>query len=480
MDQHQPINYNQIQRELFSIFDEFFKRATGSSYLDFATLANFDDQIRCNASNLASRGFDAFNWGYSALSDFYTKHSVDLFTASKQLGGMKLVIGGSSRFTPTTFDSIRKMLLYTDTILIPDPVLPWIERDRSEEAFQHVLLLKNIFTILQVKPLVDADLPYPAILVFPSWEKNLEQNDVSTKEGIQNLTIEFFSTYLDSAYSDLSEITTFVQKHESRFLELVERNKLFIAPGGSSNEPLTQNITMYKSEIQTWRSNEFIEKMNTISDGLLVFNGIFERLIPQYHILENADELYAQPMFCLSSHWHYYSLCANMYKRRLQDKSLLSPDTSSILQSLNTPNLQWLGNVPISALVELRKNNENECFRTHIAKYTKELNSASVSDIDRVSAEVGRGIASLLAEHQKQIHAIESKYSRLHTQTAIGGWITLAALLIPSLAPFLGIIAPLGGSGILGKYVLDKSNERCEKNKAAHSLMGILASAKNV
>ncbi|HSE16286.1 MAG TPA: hypothetical protein VLB46_04490 [Pyrinomonadaceae bacterium] len=28
------------------------------------------------------------------------------------------------------FDSVRKMLLYADTILIPDPILPWLESER--------------------------------------------------------------------------------------------------------------------------------------------------------------------------------------------------------------------------------------------------------------------------------------------------------------------------------------------------------------
>lgn len=476
MEQSQIINYKQLQRELFNIFDEFFERATGSKYSSFSNLTNFDEQIRRNAQKIAKRGVDAFNWGYSTLGNFYSKHATDLFIASKQLGGMKLVIGGSSRFTSSTFDSIRKMLLYTDTILIPDPILPWIEKDRSEEAFQNVLLLENIFRILQVKPLVDADLPYPAILVFPSWEKSLEHEDEATQEGIQDLITEFFSTYLNSTYSNLQEIASFAQKHEPIFLEHVERNKLFIAPGGGFSEPLAQNIVMYKNEIRTWRSKEFNNKIANIPDSLLVFNGILERLAPQYHLIENANELYAQPMFCLSSHWHYYSLCANMYERRLQNKSLLSPNTSSILQSLNAPNLQWLGNVPLTALVELRKNNENEYFRTHLDKYTKELNSASISDIDRIAAEVGRGIASLLAEHQKQIRAIETKYSLLHTQTAVGGWVTLAALLIPSLAPFVGSIAPLG---VAGKYIWDKTNEHHERSKAANSLMGILAAARN-
>lgn len=476
MDQSQIINYNLIQRELFTILDEFFERATGSKYFNFSTLTDFDNQIRSNAQKIATRGIGAFNWGHSTLGKFYTKHAADLYTASKQLGGMKLVIGGNSRFTASTLEGIRKMLLYTDTILIPDPILPWIENDRSEEAFRNVLLLKSIFILLQVKPLVDADLPYPAILVFPSWEKTLEENDKFTQHGIQKLATDFFSTHLNSTFGEPQEIVSFIEHCEPTFLKLVERNKLFIAPGGTGLEPIAKTIVMYKDDILTWRSKEFTSKIANISDGLLVFNGILERLAPHYHLLENANELLAQPLVCLESQWHYYSLCAKMYENKLQNQSLVSPDTSLVLQSLNTPNLQWLGNIPLTALVELRKNNENEYFRTHLAKYTKELNAASISDINRIAAEIGRGIASLLAEHQKEIRTIETKYSCLHKQTAISGWITLAAIMIPALAPLAGSIAPLV---VAGKYLLDKTNEIQERSKAANSLMGILSTAKN-
>jgi hypothetical protein len=55
--------------------------------------------------------------------------------------------------------------------------MPWLERDRREERFRHVLLLKAVHTLLQLKPLVDADLRYPPVVVFPSWEKSLEEHD---------------------------------------------------------------------------------------------------------------------------------------------------------------------------------------------------------------------------------------------------------------------------------------------------------------
>ena len=51
----------------------------------------------------------------------------------------------------------------------------------------------------------------------------------------------------------------------------------------------------------------------------------------------------------------------------------------------------------------------------------------------------------------------------------------VAAMLVPALAPSVGVAAPL----VLGGEYLDaKQSERKDQRKAAHSLMGVLAEAK--
>jgi hypothetical protein len=62
---------------------------------------------------------------------------------------MRLVLGGGSRFQRSQLDSVLTAVLYSDTVLVPDPVMPWLERDRREERFRHVLLLKAVHTLLQ-------------------------------------------------------------------------------------------------------------------------------------------------------------------------------------------------------------------------------------------------------------------------------------------------------------------------------------------
>ena len=480
MDQ---VDLPEIQRELFSILEEFFQRATGTTVLKFAEVDEFPAAVRKNAYQMAACAADQiaagrpqpYQWVTETLRNFYAKYHSRIYKDIKSLGGAKLVLGGSSRFTPSHLAATRKMLLYADTVLIPDPVLPWIETERSEEAFRLPQLLQQTFMLLHLKPLVDAHLPYPAIVVFPSWEKSLEEQDEETQAGLQAIATDFFSFYLDKPFGTFQEVASYARNHESDFLNTVDTNHLFIAAGGELGESLTDGLKRFKAEDATWMASSFQERRSKMSDSLYVLEGIVRRLTPQYHLLENASELVAQPMLAVEQPWHYYSLCAKMYSGKLEQNNLLEPSTVSTLRALQHSNLHWLGNVPIDALAELRKNNENETFRRQLEGYTKILHEADLDNINRVAAEVGHGLSALLVSHQKEIQAIESKYNLLYAQSAVGGWVTLAAMLSPALAPF---VASLSVSALAIKYGTDKLSEVSERKKAAKSLMGVLASTR--
>ncbi len=464
-----------LQREFFGILYDFFTNATGERPEDFADLDKFGEAIHQKGKQLAPGATKAFGKVVEDLKRFYVgEDRLTTFQQAREVGGMKLVLGGTSRFTSSHLASVGKMALYVDTILIPDPILPWLEVDRSEEKFRHVKLLEAVFFLLRLKPLVDATLPYPAVMVFQSWEKSLETKDEVTKKGLANIILAFFSRFLSKPFADPSEILQYVRSSGAEFLDAVERNHLFIAPGGELGDPLAKAIPQYKNEIKTWRSAEMNQTLSGYSDAELVWLGICERVAPQYHLLENAEELGAQPMLCLLPHWHYYSLCSKMFEGRLVAGKLLSQEAISSLRALNEPSMEWLGNIPISALAELRERNENEEFRRRISTFTSALHDASLEDIDRITREVSRGIAALIADHRNKVRRIEEKYRPKYRKTAIAGWVTVAATFVPALAPFLAPLAPIG---LAGMYLNDKLDERAEKKQTTKSLTGVLAAA---
>ncbi len=461
------------QSRLFAVLDEFFQRATGLKALKFATFDTFSQVVRSEAQTLAPRGEAAFKWVMRELDDLYSSECANAFAAAKKLGGLKVVLGGRSRFQESEFRAVTSTLLYADTVLIPDPVMPWIETNRSDERFARVLFLKSVFSALHLQPLVDNDFHYPPVFMFPSMEKLLETNDSQTKREIHQLVTDVFCHYMQSNFENIDDVHQFATKFPDQFMRAVQQKNLFVAPGVPVGTPLKDALKQYESYVKTWRSEAWLKKYEESPVELRVLNAIVERLLPQYHLLENTDELGSHPLLTIEQQAHYYKLVSQTNTARLAHLGLLSNKSQSLIDGVASKRLQWLSNVPMSALVELRKNNENVAFRNRLEGVIRKMHDSTVGNIDRVAAEIAQELKSAISDHDREVHEIQSKYSCAHGKTAVAAWAAFAVTLVPSIAPFVGgIAAPFA---LVAKYAWDKIDEVKTKKAKSRSIMGIIA-----
>jgi hypothetical protein len=458
------------QHNLFQRLDEFFVRATGKTASNFSTIEAFDDVIRSNAHKIGSRGEAAFQYLDEELQTFYAREGANAFRYAQQLGGMKLVLGGSSRFGSSHFNSVSASVLYSDTVLIPDPIMPWLERDRTEEKFRHVLLLKAVHALLCLKPLVDADLQYPAVFVFPSWEKSLEDRDEYTQQAISQLIADVFSHFLEEPLKSLDEVGDYATRNPDQFLAAVDAHRLLVAPGGPVDERLVDALDRYQRHVKTWRSQEWLSRYESFPPHLRVLNAVSERLSPQYHLIENAEEVASHPLLCLEQQAHYFKLVSATNSARLEKFGVLDPRTRSLVDAFGSDRLHWLGHVPIHSLARLRQDNENVRFRKRLRDALGRLHDSMLSNVDKVAAEICHELASMIADHEKQLRSVQSKYNRLHGQTAVLAVAAASVALMPALAPFLGTAVPLA---LAVKYGKDKLDELAEKRTLTQSLVGV-------
>jgi hypothetical protein len=260
------------QRQLLNLLEEFFVRWAGVPASEFATFDTFSREVRSQAHQLATRSKDAFNWADDNIPPFYVNRSAAARQNASELHGLKLMQGGGSRFKKSQFDSLRGSLLYGDTVIIPDPVLPWFEISRDEEQFQHVLLMEMVFGVLHLKPIVDAELPTPAVFVFPSLEKSLEENDSQTKNATLQLLTDLIAHFVDPNVSNIQEVTNLIQTSPQHFMAQVEANNLFVAPGCAIGESLGDALEHYEIELRRWRSREWLENYQKSPPEIRVFN----------------------------------------------------------------------------------------------------------------------------------------------------------------------------------------------------------------
>lgn len=465
---------SQATKTYFELLEDFFIKATGVKAEKFEFEEYRRKATTDSTHKLSERAFKAYNIYLPKILEFHEKNSSLLLGASKEIGGLKSVLGGTTGFTDATYNSIRKFALYADTIFIPDPILPFIETERPEERFAIIKLLLACRTLLLLKPLVDINLSYPAIVVFPSWEKRLEMRDVATRDGISRLILNFFSYYLNAAFDDESELVEYISgSGKNAFVGAVNNYQLFWPPEEKTPLSVHSGIKVYKKWLKTWRASQWTKEAFDLSPELLVLNGIFERLIPQFHVRDNAQAFGAQPLFSLSPNFHYFQLTSNASSGQLGKIGVLNQSSQIILQSLLNPKIAWLGNVPIKNLAELRKDGCNEEFRQQLSLFTNELYDATYKDLDQVSNNVMRGLQSLLDKHDQEARRIEAEYLEKHLTTLGVSILTVASSFFPLLDPLFGLasLAPLG------KAAGDIWNQLKDETRLSKSLIGVLSQA---
>lgn len=200
--------------------------------------------------------------------------------------------------------------------------------------------------------------------------------------------------------------------------------------------------------------------------------------MPNYHLLENSDELRSHPFLCIDAQAHYYQLIAKMKNVSAGKVTSFDPSTSAILQSLTSKRLDYLANIKDSQLVALRKTDENVEFRRELRDLVNSLPNTKLEDLGYVAAEVCSHIERAISKHEKQVSLFNDKYQAKHKYTALIAGGTLAVTMFPVLAPFLSGLLPLGAAVATGKYISDKLEEKAEAGQFSHSMMGVISKAK--
>jgi hypothetical protein len=482
-----PFELCETQCELFRLFEGLFVGLTGVASDRVKSIDEIRARMVDRFGDHDHDVFDDFNAAAGELEQFYKRTSTAMFTTAKSLGGVKVVTGGQRHYGSSALAGTRIAGLYCDTQLIPDPVYPFFT-GRLHLNAMHLQLAIALFYVLPLRPLIEARLPEPPIVVFPSFEEGLEEHDAITQAGLASLMVKVVAPVCGANLTTIEELMEFARFHEGAFLDTISREKLFIPPGTEPKKVGTaqEAASIYLRELKGIRSEKILSRMEKLPCGVLVFNGILERLRPHYHLIENADELAAQPMLTQDVHWYYFERCALAEARELVSEQVISRGSLDVLRALQDDSLAWLANIPIEGLVELRRNLEHAELREQLKKCTSQLTSAGPAELEAVTKEVRHGLEVMIQRQAKAIRDIEARYSPKKWAAVTGGALSMAAgaamFFMPALAALTGINAPvatalagLGGGGLA--YVKELAGQTVDKRQSRKAMLGLLATA---
>lgn len=481
------IHAKDAQTELFRLYSQLFGALTGREVRLVANEAEIHERMKWRITHDDAEMAPRINAAAEELAEFYAANAHAAFAHAKTLGGMRLVTGGQRHFGPSALAGVRITGLYADTQLIPDPVHPFFTSDLHLNA-QHLQLAHTLFHILQLRPLVEAEFAVPPVFVFPSFDRPLQDNDAHTMHGMEQLALRILSPLCDGTVASMGDLFDFARKSEDAFVQAVLENRLFVPPGGDPKCVLQPGgaVKDYIAQLQGVRSREALDALKKLPAGVVILNGVIERLAPHYHLMENAHELGAQPLLSQATHWHFFEKCASANAADLRRREVLSEQSFQTLRAVQDDNLSWLANIPVEGLRELIANDEHRWLREELNKYTNQLASAGEIDTNDMVREVSHGLASLVQRQQRAMNDIEKKYEPKKWAAYLGGGAGLAvvgAAMLPILSPFLGVAIPVVtaaaaiGGGALG-FGKEKVGELVEKRQAQQSMIGMLAAAR--
>lgn len=473
---HQLIIY---QKSYFEIIYDFFLRYSGKEpehFNDFDSVVyHLKEMYEKNKNNMFYVSYlnkvrlDFFE----NLTKLYTHESAQAFKSAQSLDVFKINLGGSSRFLKTQLNAVRKSLLLTDMVLIPDPILPWLEKERVEEKFSNIRMIEAVFFILNLRDLLNNNFDIPPFFIFPSWEKILEEQNSYTQENISNLFVDFFNLHIDKSFESKEDLINYAFKNNDEFLKKVESKRLFIAPNGLDATTLRNSIDEYKIYSRKNRTEDWC-KQYLQNDIGIVLNGIHERLVPQFHLLENSNEMGSNPYLCIPEQAYYYRLISQMsWLDRKQN--IFDSQTQTMLSTLCSEHLNYLANFNDDEIKMLRKADEHILFKNEMRTFISSISNVRIEDIDYVSREFSQFFDVKIKQHIKELDALKNKYRSKNIQTLMLAGGTLAVNFMPLLGPLISVI----GAGSVGlKYFGDKVDEKHDFQKARSSYVGVIALAK--
>lgn len=483
---HKEISAKELQNQLFDNLSETIQQIAGKGDWHKKTEDDFFNSISNQIEKQGKLKFaQAIENRTIDLAKFYENHRISIYRQAKKIGGLKLNIGGQREVTKTTISGIKRMALYADTQLIPDPIYPFFSTKTLSLKNHVASFMRQAFYLNKFTPLVQKDIENPPVFIFPSFENELEERDAHTQCGIWDMVTDVISNATQSKFSDIEEIQKWIEENPEKFLEISANKQLLVPPGkqpGEIKNPI-QAIHEYLKEIQITRNPTSFQQISQLPNEKIALILISERLARQFHLLENSEDMDSQPMLVLPAHWHYFKLASQARENTLIRNNVISQDSFLHLQALQHETLNWLGDIPMESLAEMLFNQENQKFRHDLSQYTKQLSSSGIQDIDRTVKEVSHGIRHMIQEHNKNMNQIREKYKTKYLTTAgFGGTSILAgvgAMFLPVLSSF-GVVSPLVASiPVVKGFISDGIQHYSEVKKARKSMLGVFAQAHN-
>ena len=392
-------------------------------------------------------------------------------------GNVKGVFGGD--LFPVHNENIAsKCGIYTDTIVLPDPFLRskaiFEQYNKKDQAYY---LIKHGLSILKYKQLACADIEIPIVVILP--DRTILEND--EREFCYQLAEKDSLIHLEKLFGrkfgSFEELFEFAQD-----LDTVEKT---VAKINDDSRVLfnTEWKGTTSTQLQKTAEDPNYKLFGTKSPGEILVMQSFSRMNISNELLIKSRRLNGTPIIEAPTSWQYL-VWKMEYDAARAEQETNTHDLHVVrgLEELAGSEMEWLGNIPADALIEIRQQGAMNEIREILADGINDLISLNPTNFYRSRDKIFDNINQAFVQHKKNINELHRKQWKFAGKD-IGSWLVTGSLAIAAVAtgtPVWGLAA-IAADQLLDapklKDIPQSIRELVDKNNEVHkSPVGMLFS----
>ncbi|HBO3177789.1 TPA: hypothetical protein NIF41_006024 [Pseudomonas aeruginosa] len=337
-------------------------------------------------------------------------------------GNIKGVFGGD--LFPSHKENIAsKCGIYTDTIILPDPFL------RSKHIFQFhsqadkaYYLVKHALNLLQYKDLVCADTEIPIVIVLPDLSMLQEEEhkfyQILGKEDSLIHSGKLFGRNFESL-EELLDFCNSLDTIERAVAEIADKTRVLFDTDWDDD---------VASQIARAMKSDHMKPLGQITPGFALATQSVGRMSVSNEILIKARRLNGTPIIDAPTSWQYL-VWKMEYDANRAESALKSKDLHIIkgLSELARSDMEWIGNIPPDALIEIRRQGAMDEIREILGSGITEIIESNPKNFYRSKDRIFDNIELAFKDHQKKLLELKGKNWKFAGKD-IGSWLVVGSL----------------------------------------------------
>ena len=423
---------------LLDIQQAYFDRIT-SMFGEAHKLMLEEDQHPQSLSWALSRNEEHVDANYpmiepfvSELHDFWEAVSEPTRYHLQDLNVLKGVFGGD--LFPSYERNIASSTgLYLDTIVLTDPFMntrDMFSRWPKDEAVR--MFLKHGLQLMNYRSLALAETitPIVTILPFESAVDSDYRDVLFSAASVKALThAEKLFGCKFSAVQELQEFLTDLETPSELVAKLTDPSRL-----------LFDTEWTEKPEAQLKKAIAEFSNISGEHAGGVIFNQCIGRMSQATDVAWKSMSLRAVPLIDAPTSWQYFNWSLE-YDAQRDNESELPLHMSRGMQRLAETDMQWLGDIPPKALIEIRKEGALEEIREMLSSGVSEVVALNQENFFRSADRIYDNLEVAFSEHQKKIDELQAKRWKFAGQD-IGSWLVAGTIDVAAIvmgAPAWGL-----------------------------------------